>query len=457
MATYKEYNEKFRLPEQTRDEQLILEKKHFCLAYEPGKGKTYPAIHCILKINEMKGGNAKVLIMSDATCIRDMWKKEIVPQHILPKETYLVTDRTAIGQIKTLLENTKWDVILCDECQSLRSGVTRAKSKYAKLVYQLTKRTEYVIGMTGTINGAVEDIKQGDVSGIEPFCVLHNLNIAGLGNINCHSFKVNCCELKVQYGPFGAFEKPVALNKRGQEIMQKAYDEGCSFWDYDDNDEMPPLDIHEKTFIVPNTKTYDDAIEGIIQCNEYENTILKAVTIQKAQQALNGFIYYDPNSTGRLVYTIPDFVNPKLDFIVEKAKEGNCVIAYRFQEDADNICKALNKNNIPYTTDISEYKTETEQKNNTKIVLVLQCSRGKSANLQIGARRIIFFSCDYSFIRYKQLIHRGWRRGQKEPCEIWFLINEVENDKNHVERNIWRSIRTKQNIHETLMAIKRGD
>ena len=87
--TYKEYNEKYRLPEQARDEQLIMEHKHHILCYEPGKGKSYPAIHCMLEINKMKNGNAYVLIMSDATCIRDMWKAEIVPQKILPKNTYM--------------------------------------------------------------------------------------------------------------------------------------------------------------------------------------------------------------------------------------------------------------------------------------------------------------------------------------------------------------------------------
>lgn len=446
MATYKEYNERLRLPEQARDEQLILSKKHFCLAYEPGKGKSYPVIHCIKVINEMKGGNAKVLIMSDATCIRDMWKKEIVPQHILPKETYMVTDRTAIGDIKEVILDTEWDIIIADECQSLRSGVTRAKSQYAKLVYQLTKRTEYVIGMTGTIAGN---------NNIEPWCVLHNLNIAGMGDINPHAFKNKYCIKKLQYGPFGAFEKPIGLNEEGEKLLNEAYEEGVSFWDYDDNDNMPALDIHEQTFIVPKTKTYEDALQGILQCGEYENTIMKTVAIQKAQQALNGFVYYD--ETDRKTFRVPEFDNPKINFVVEKAKLGNCLIAYRFQEDGYYIRKALENANIPYTENISVYKDETENKGNKDIVLIIQCSRGKSANLQTGAKRIIYYTCDYSFINYKQLIHRGWRRGQEDACEIWFLINEVENDKDKVERKIWQSLRNKQNIHDMLMAIKRGD
>ena len=132
--SYKEYIEKYRLPEQERDERLIMKNKHYILCYEPGKGKSYPVITCMLKVNEMKNGRAKVLILSDATCIKNMWKTEIMSQGLLPKETYLVTDRTAIGAVSEELLKTKWDMIICDDCQSLRWGVTRKKNKFAKFV-----------------------------------------------------------------------------------------------------------------------------------------------------------------------------------------------------------------------------------------------------------------------------------------------------------------------------------
>ena len=74
-------------------------------------------------------------------------------QGVLPKETYFVTDRTAIGKVQEALVAKVWDIIVVDECQSLRSGVMRAKSKYSKLVHALTKKAEYVWGMTGTLSG----------------------------------------------------------------------------------------------------------------------------------------------------------------------------------------------------------------------------------------------------------------------------------------------------------------
>lgn len=437
--TYKEYNEKYRLPEQARDEELIMKHKHHILCYEPGKGKSYPAIHCIIQINKLKQGKAKVLIMSDATCIREMWKAEIVPQNILPRETYMVTDRTAIGAVKEALLNTQWDVIVCDECQSLRSGVTRAKSKYAKLVYTLTKRTEYVIGMTGTIAGNND---------IEPFCVLHNLNVSGMGQINCHSFKNCYCVKELQYGPFGAFEKPVKLNDAGIRVMTEAYKNGCSFWDYDDNDEMPELDISIKKFPIPITQNYKEALEGILKCGENESTVLKAIALQKAQQALNGFLYYDIEAE-RHTWLVPDFVNPKLDYVVEQCQKEKCIVAYRFQEDGHYIKEWLDKAHIKYCEKISEFK---ERAVNEHIILVLQCSRGKAANIQI-CQHIIYYTADYSFISYKQMIHRCWRRGQTNKCSVTFLCNDP-GDKYQIEYKLWLALRRKQNIHDTLMSIK---
>lgn len=437
--TYKEYNEKFRLPEQARDEQLLLKHKHHILCYEPGKGKSMPIIHCIKEVNKMKGGNAKVLIMSDATCIKDMWKAEIVPMGILPKETYMVTDRTAIGAVKEALLNTKWDIIVCDECQSLRSGVTRAKSQYAKLVYQLCKKTEYVWGMTGTIAGN---------NNIEPFCVLHALHVAGCGNINCHAFKAKYCVKELQYGPFGAFEKPTKLNELGEAFMKTAYMNGCSFWDYDENDEMPELDIHIETFKVPATETYQKALDGILQCGENESTVLKAIALQKAQQALNGFLYYDVEAE-RHTFEVPEFENPKLEYVVSQCKDHTCIVAYRFQEDGYYIQKKLDQAGIKWCNQISEFRQRALKEH---IILVLQCSRGKAANLQM-CQHIIYYTADFSFIAYKQMIHRCWRRGQLLKCRVDFLVNDP-GDKYQVERKIWNSLRTKQNIHATLMSIK---
>lgn len=435
--SYVDYNTKYRTPEQHLAEQLLLERKRFILGFEPGKGKSYPVIHAILEVQRIKQREINVLIMSDATAIKDMWKAEIMPQRILPKETYFVTDRTAIGAVKQAIVTKKWDIIVIDECQSLRSGVTRAKSQYAKLVYSLTAKAEYVFGMTGTLSGNNE---------IEPWCVLHNLNIAGMGKISTHDFKKHCCDLELQYGPFGNFLKPVALNERGTDLLNKAYDQGIMFWDYSDDDEMPPLTIEDIKFEVKPTIEYHNALDGILKLGEYENTIIKAVALQKAQQALNGFLYYDDLGE-RHTYQVGEYINPKLSYLIADCVKEPTIVGYHFQQDEHTIKYALDNAGISHTSSIQDFKNSDKYQ-----VLVLQCSRGKAVNLH-KCRNIIYYTADFSFISYKQFIHRTWRRNQTEPCKVKFLINDP-GDKYQVEYNIWLSLRKKQSIHDTLMAIK---
>ena len=435
--TYKQYNLELRTPEQELAEQLLLKHKHFILGFEPGKGKSYPVIHATLEVQRMKGRPINVLVMSDATAIKDMWKVEIMTQRVMPKETYFVTDRTAIGAVKEALVKRNWDVIIIDECQSLRSGITRAKSQYAKLVHSLTKKTEYVFGMTGTLSGNND---------IEPWCILHNLNVAEMGKIDIHAFKKHFCVLELQYGPFGNFLKPTKLNDRGTALLATAYEAGVMFWDYDDDDDMPPLTIDFIKFPVESTLEYKNALNGILKLGEFENTIMKATAIQKAQQALNGFIYYDDEGI-RHTYKVGDYYNPKLKYIVKRCVTQPTIVGYRFQEDGNSLRYILDEAGITYTSNIQEFKDSNKYQ-----VLVLQCSRGKSVNLH-KATLILYYTADFSFISYKQFIHRAWRRNQTEPCQVEFLVNDP-GDKYQVEFHIWESMRRKQSIHDTLMAIK---
>lgn len=454
--TYKEYCTKYRLPEQAEAESLLLKQKHYILAFEPGKSKSYPVIFAIRQVNKKLKGKAKVLILSDAGTARDMWESEIRTQGILPKNTVILSSAKAAAGIKkgrrkngrTLIDglsleliNSHWDILVVDECQSLRSGVTRGKSNFAKLVYKLAEKIEYVWGMTGTLSGN---------NNIEPFCVLHNLHVADCGKIGTKIFEKQYCNRELTYGPFGSFMTPTSLNNDGEEFMNKAYDEGVMFWGYDDEDDMPPLNIIYKEFKVEKTKWYEDALGGILKCGDYENTVIKSAAIQKAQQSLNGFIYYGKGKDRQTFY-IPDYINPKLEWVKDEAlKHKNLIIAYRFQEDGEQIAKVLSLYKIQYCSSILEFKERAENKEH--IILLLQCMRGKAVNLQI-CQNIIYYTSDFSFISYKQLIHRVWRRGQSKLCNVTFLINDP-GDKYQVEFKIWKSMQNKQSIHDTLMNIK---
>ena len=41
-------------------------------------------------------------------------------------------------------------------------------------------------------------------------------------------------------------KKPVRLNSFGKTIVNTAYRDGCSFWEYDESDNMPPFEANYK-------------------------------------------------------------------------------------------------------------------------------------------------------------------------------------------------------------------
>ena len=81
-------------------------------------------------------------------------------------------------------------------------------------------------------------------------------------------------------------------------------------------------------------------------------------------------------------------------------------------------------------------------------ILLLQCSRCESFNLQM-CNRITFYTMDYSYIKYNQMIHRAWRMGQTEPVQI-----DVLTHKDTVETKIWKAVSNKEKLADLFMSIK---
>ena len=81
-------------------------------------------------------------------------------------------------------------------------------------------------------------------------------------------------------------------------------------------------------------------------------------------------------------------------------------------------------------------------------VLLLQCAKCESFNLQM-CNRIIFYTLDYSYINYNQMLHRVWRMGQEFDVSITVLINN-----NTVEETIWKAIKNKESFANLFMSIK---
>lgn len=402
---------------------LLLNKKHACLFFEPGKGKTYPVIDALQEIDKQKNGNTQVLIISSCDAIHKMWEPEIVPQHILPKNTFLVTDRTAIGDMSEVLLARRWDVIIVDECHIVKSN----SSKIHRLVLKLCRNAEYAWGLTGTPRGN---------SDVDIWCQLQALNVGGQGKMSYSAWTRNFCDFETGYGAYGKFQTPVAIKEKWLPWWNNLLDEYCLFVDYDEDDEMPNLNISVINIPYKKTPDYDNAFKGIIEVGDFATTTEKMVAISKAHQVCNGYIY------------LPDKVihryhpNKKLEYLDEYVNKGKCVIVYKYIADQEDL---VNKYGNRATSDIARFKKGYHD------VLLLQCGECKSFNLQDNCSTIIFYTLDYSFIKYKQMIHRCWRLGQKRETQIIILQHA-----DTVEKQIWLAVQGKQKMHDLYMSVKKS-
>lgn len=425
--TYKEYLEN-RRPYQEDGYLFLLERKHACLFYKPGLGKTYPCIDAIRDIDASKNSKAKVLILSTADAIKNMWNSEIVPQNILPKNTVTMSFSKAIqDETKLKLLKIKWDCIIVDESHKVKAHNT----KISKLVYQLTKKCEYCFGLSGTPRGN---------SDVDIYCQMHNMNISEWGSINYTNFVENCCDVDVKFFGGQMIKQPVGINAKYKAGWERNLAMYTQRMDYTEENQMPELNVQVNELDYVATKEYLQAEQGVVSIPEYETTMTKLAAITKLHQIVNGFMYYtDGDEEQRLVHEIEH--NKKLDWLQSKHLEGTTIV-YRFQEDRNQIEQLLTEDGYTFTEIVDEFKNGTAQ------VLLLQCSRCESFNLQC-CNHIIFYTLDYSYIKYNQMLHRVWRMGQTKPVLIDILIF-----KDTVETKIWNAVQNKERLAQLFMAIK---
>lgn len=428
---YSEYlnNKKIYQEEGAR---LLLERKHACLFFKPGKGKTYPTIDALRdvaeEIKQTQKRDARVLILSTASAIREMWNVEIVPQKILPENTILMTITQAIqDETKKQLLRIAWDIVIVDECHRIKSNST----KIGKLVYQLTKKAPFAWGLSGTPRGN---------SDLDIFCQFHNLNISEWGNISYTSFVDNFCTVENKFYGQRFFKVPTGIRKE----YRVGWDRNIAMYsyraDYDENDDMPPLNTNVVELPFEKSKEYKLAEEGAINLPDYSTTMAKLAATIKMHQIANGYVYVEIDnvkSSKRLSKNI------KLDWLREYAETHNkFVVVYRFIEDMEMIKEMLKTTNSTYTEDTNDFKTKDIN------VLLLQCARCESFNLQM-CKDIVFYTLDYSFINYDQMLHRLWRMGQEKETTVNILVF-----KGSVEEKIWYAVKNKQKLADLFMAIK---
>lgn len=406
---------------------FLLERKHACLFYKPGKGKTFPAIDAIRDIDKTKNGKARVLILSTADAIKNMWEAEIVPQNILPTNTVMMSFNSAIvDKTKSQLLRVKWDILVIDESHKIKSNT----AKTSKLVFALSKNCEYVFGLSGTPRGN---------SDIDIFCQFRNMHISEWGDISYTYFVDNCCTIDQKFFKGNCIKVPTGIKdkyKAGWERNIAMYTQRV---EYSEEDNMPLLNVNLVELPYTPTKEYLQAEDGIIKLADYETTMTKLAATLKLQQAVNGFLYLtDEVEDKRQVWHIER--NKKLDWLNKNLTDEPTVIVYRFAEDLNNLKTEFGLSK--WTEVVEEFKS------GKATLLFLQCSRCESFNLQM-CNRIIFYTMDYSYIKYNQMLHRVYRMGQTKPVQI-----DILTFKDTIETKVWEAVKNKEKFADLFMKIK---
>ena len=417
---------KNRKPYQEDGVLLLLERKHACLFYKPGKGKTFPTIEAMRDVDKSKNGEAKVLILSTADAIKNMWQAEILPQQILPKNTIMMSFNAAIQDLtKAKLMKVKWDIIVIDESHKIKSH----NSKISRLVYYLSTRAEYVWGLTGTPRGNND---------LDIFCQFHNMCISDWGNITYTYFIDQCCDLDKKFFHGQMVKIPMGINHRYKAGWERNIAMYTQRVDYDEDDAMPDLNINLVELEYTPTKEYLQAEEGVVQLGDYESTMTKLAAVTKLHQIVNGFAYIYDDDGNKVTYDIEHC--KKLDWLENNVNlDEPTVIVYRFEADKQRIAEMYE---CLWTENVEDFK---QGKYN---ILLLQCSRCESFNLQM-CKHMIFYTLDYSYIKYNQMLHRIWRMGQTDDVKVDVLIH-----KDTVETKIWDTVQNKEKFADLFMAIK---
>lgn len=425
---YNEYLQNER-PYQEYGCNFLLERKHACLFYKPGKGKTYPVVKAVREVEAAKKRDIRVLVLSTAAAIKMMWLVDIDPQKIMPKQTeYMSFTKAVQDKVKPTLLKTLWDVIIIDECHHIKAHNT----KISKLVYQLTKKCEYVFGLTGTPRGN---------SDVDIYCQFHNMNVSGWGDISYTLFVNTCCDVDTKFVRGIAIKTPTAINQKYRGGFEKNVAMYSQRKDYDETDNMPELNINTVKLPFTPSKEYLQVEQGVLQMSDYETTLNKLTAICKLQQLANGFVYItDEYDEEKRTFKL-DGKNLKHDWLQDNLK-SNSVIVYRYAEDYNQLCNLMNEINKTYTNSVAEFKAGKAS------ILLLQCSQSESFNLQQCAN-LIFYTMDYSFINFDQMLHRVYRMGQKEQVNITVLINDGS-----IENKIWNAVDRKQTLSQLFYAIK---
>ena len=389
----------------------LLSYKKYCLFFEVGLGKTFTALEALMHIPH----GAKVLIASTKRSIEMMWKLQTAYDLSDYDVEYLNYEKIARDPKFAL---RKYDVLILDEVHRLKGKSSKTSTRIEKVA----KNAEYVWGLTGTPVGnsyidVYEIFKHMDIQ--EFYC-----SVSAFIDEYYYTkpLRLNGYNISLPLNP-----KPSKVNELIYRIGKHSMTVRT-----EDAIDLPDLTVQEHFITGMQTKEYKEIFSGILRDSYGEQTMTKLASINKARQAANGFFY---DTAGDVEIITP---NKKLDYLNDLLDDrlnatSQLIVVYYFKQDLQDI---LSLKDYSFTQDPIKFQNGDAQ------ILLLQYGQCESLNLQF-VHNIIFYTYDYSFLNYEQMIGRVKRIGQKQHILIDVLVNA-----NTIETAVWKAIKNKQSLDE---------
>lgn len=400
-------------------ETPLLLHPRYCLFWEVGIGKSVAVINAVNKLPR-----GKLLIAAPKCVIEMMWKKfdDLPINHDVTMLNY-----EWIARHKEFAAY-KFDYIIADEVHKLKSH----KSNVGKIFKRLTKQCKYAWGMTGTPYAT---------SFLDIHGIFNNLNIdCFIPYYDRFMHEIYNCEVAAIVGQKIIY-KPVSLKPGKLDWLVQKISAHASVLRSKDCVKLPELTMQEVECDGMRTKEYVDGCKGIInytnqQLSEVpeQATVNKLAAIQKLHQLSNGFVYDDTEEKKPIIFK----ANAKLKDIekiieMELEERDKLIICYYYKYDCDCLKELISKLGYTYTEDMALFGSAQ--------ILLLQEAKAVGTNLQAYTSCMIFYTYDYSYLKFEQARGRVYRVGQQEPCKIYVMLN-----KGTSERKIWTAVNTNMNM-----------
>lgn len=402
---------------QKEGRDLLVKHKKYCLFFEVGTGKTYTALSALTKLPY-----CKVLIVAPKRVLESVWKKDTMFDLSGYDVTYLNYEK--IARDKNFTRNY-YDVVILDEVHKLKGRTTKTSKKFRVI----NTKAKYVWGLTGTpVANSYADV----------YNIFKNMNIIEF-DMNYDEFvwtyyvtkKIdasNGYKIDLLIGPKSYMVKELMERISKHSLTKQAKD--CI--------DLPDKRVDLVYIDGMISSKYKELKKGLFITEDYEKNMIQLEAINKLHQAANGFVYdFYRNAIEICENKKIKVLNEYLEDVLEETER--VIVVYYYKHDLEQLKE------LPFKITTDPDKFEDNQ------ILLLQYGQAEGLNLQHLAYQMIFYSYDYSFLKYEQICGRIYRNGQKNNCVYTIFIS-----KDTVEEEIWSAIKHKKSTDEFLKSVLGG-